>query len=37
MTVADLGQLGDGPLLLFGGPCSNLQATEAVRAATYNA
>lgn len=32
MTVAELGRLDDGSLLLFGGPCSNLQATRAMRA-----
>lgn len=31
MTVRDLGPLADGPLLLFGGPYSNLQATRAMR------
>lgn len=31
-AVADLGRIDGGPLLLFGGPCGNLQATEAMRA-----
>ena len=31
MTTLDLGTL-EGSLLFFGGPCSNLQATQAIRA-----
>ncbi len=31
MTILDLGQI-EGPILLFGGPYSNLQATQAIKA-----